>query len=137
MSGVHIIALVSAVSTLSVIVELTRRRQLRDKYALLWLLVSLIVAIFAIAPTLFNGLAHAMGVKSPPALLSILAALFLLVVCVYLSWEMGRTEDKIRLLAEEVALLRHDIEGQHPPLVSRGLPRPAEPRELERPDRGQ
>ena len=111
MSGVHIIVLVCAVATLSVIVELSRRRQLREKYAFLWLGVSVFVGIVAIAPGLFNRLAHAMGVINPPDLLTVGAALFLLVVCVHLSWELGRMEDKTRLLAEEVALLRHEMEG--------------------------
>ena len=110
MSGVHIIVLVCAVTTLSVIVELSRRRQLREKYAFLWLGVSVFVAVVAIAPGLFNRLAHAMGVINPPDLLTVGAALFLLVVCVHLSWELGRMEDKTRLLAEEVALLRHEME---------------------------
>jgi hypothetical protein len=110
MSGVHIIVLVSAIATLSVIVELSRRRQLREKYAFLWLGVSVFVAVVAIAPGLFNRLAHAMGVINPPDLLTVGAALFLLVVCVHLSWELGRMEDKTRLLAEEVALLRHEME---------------------------
>jgi hypothetical protein len=38
------------------------------------------------------------------------AALFLLMVCVYLSWEAGRLEDKTRTLAEEVAILRDELE---------------------------
>jgi len=50
------------------------------------------------------------GVKSPPNLLVVVAALFLLMVCVYLSWEAGRLEDKTRALAEEVALLRNELE---------------------------
>ena len=115
MSGVHIIVLVSAIATLSVIVELSRRRQLREKYAFLWLGVSVFVAVVAIAPGLFNRLAHAMGVINPPDLLTVGAALFLLVVCVHLSWELGRMEDKTRLLAEEVALLRHEMEGARVP----------------------
>lgn len=110
MTGVHITALVSAFVTLSVIVELVRRRHLREKYALLWLLVAVVVAVFAVAPGLFNRLAHAVGVINPPDLLTVLAALFLLVVCVYLSWEVGRLEDKARLLAQELAILRKDVE---------------------------
>ena len=115
MSGVHVIALVSALTTLTVIVELTRRRQLREKYAVLWLAVGVVVAVFAISPALFNRLAHAMGVINPPDLLTVLAALFLLVVCVHLTWELGRLEDKTRLLAEEVALLRNDLDELRAP----------------------
>lgn len=110
MSGVHIIALVSVLATLTVIVELSRRRQLREKYAVVWLGVGVVMVVFAIAPGLFNRLAHAMGVINPPDLLTVLAALFLLVVCVHMSWELGRMDDKARLLAEEVALLRNDLD---------------------------
>jgi hypothetical protein len=110
MTGVHIIALVSALVTLSVMIELSRRRHLHEKYAVLWLAVCVVIAVFAITPGLFNEIAHHVGVKSPPNLLLVLAALFLLMVCVYLSWEVGRLEDKTRVLAEEISLLRHDVE---------------------------
>jgi hypothetical protein len=110
MSGVHLIALLSAFATLIVIVELSRRRQLREKYAVMWLAVGVVVAVFAVEPALFNRLAHSVGVINPPDLLAVLASLFLLVVCVQLSWEIGRLEDKSRSLAEEVALLRKDID---------------------------
>jgi hypothetical protein len=109
-TGVHIIALVAAVVTLSVIIELSRRSQLRTKYTVVWLLVGLVIVVFAIAPGLFNSIAHGVGVKSPPNLLVVVAALFLLMVCVYLSWEAGRLEDKTRILAEEVAILRDELE---------------------------
>jgi hypothetical protein len=109
-TGVHLVALVSAVVTLVVIIELSRRRHLHPKYAALWLSVCVVLAVFAISPGLFNRLAHAMGVISPPALLTVLAALFLLMVCVYLSWEVGRLEDKTRTLAEELAILRTELE---------------------------
>ncbi len=112
MTGVHLIAIVAAVATITVIVELSRRRQLREQYALVWISVGVVMAVFAISPGLFNRMAHAMGVKNPPDLLTVMAALFLLVVCVHLSWELGRVEDKTRLLAEEVALLRNELEAR-------------------------
>jgi hypothetical protein len=121
MTGVHIIALVAAIITLSAIIELSRRRQIHEKFAVVWLAVGVVIAVFAIAPGLFNSLAHAVGVKSPPDLLVVVAALFLLVVSVYLSWEVGRMEDKARLLAEEVALLRRDLEER---TAAPGSPQP-------------
>ena len=111
MSGVHVIAIVAAVATIAVIVELSRRRQLPEKYALVWLAVGVVMAVFAAAPGWFNDLAHAMGIHDPPSLLAVAASLFLLVMCVQFSWELGRQEDRVRLLAEEIALLRHDLEA--------------------------
>jgi hypothetical protein len=119
-TGVHLVALVSAVVTLVVIIELSRRRQLHPKYAALWLSVGVVLAVFAVSPGLFNRLAHGMGVISPPALLTVLAALFLLMVCVYLSWEVGRLEDKTRTLAEELAMLRTELEDVAPASASPG-----------------
>lgn len=110
MSGVHLIAILAALATIAAIIQLSLRRQLREKYALVWLTVGVVTAVFAISPGLFNHLAHSIGVKNPPDLLTVLASLFLLVVCVQFSWELGRMEDKSRLLAEEVALLRNELE---------------------------
>lgn len=110
MAGVHLIALVAAVVTIGVMVELLRRRQLRQKYALMWVLVGVVVLVVAITPSTFNAVAHRLGVINPPDLLVVLAALFLLLVCVQFSWEVGRLEDRSRRLAEELALLRKEIE---------------------------
>src|SRR5262245_34137305 len=115
MTGVHLIAIVSAAVTLTVIVELSRRSQLRTKYMLVWLLVGVVIAVFAIAPGLSDGLANAVGVKNPPDLLLVIASLFLLMVCVYLSWEVGRLEDKSRILAEEVAILHNELDERVAP----------------------
>lgn len=114
MSGVHVIALVSALATLVVIAELTRRRSIREKYAVVWLAVSLVILFFAIFPGLFNSLAHAMGVINPPDLVAVVASMFLLVICVRLSWEIGRLEDRSRALAEEITLLRRDLDRTPP-----------------------
>ena len=94
MTGVHIIALISALVTLSLIVELSRRRHLHEKYAVMWLAVAVVIAVFAIFPGLFNSIAHGVGVKNPPDLLGVMADLFLLTVCVRFSWEIGRLEDR-------------------------------------------
>jgi hypothetical protein len=112
MTGVHIIALASALVTLSIIIELSRRRHLSEKYAVTWLAVAVAIAVFAVFPGLFNSIAHHVGVKSPPDLLAVIAVLFLLTVCVRLSWEIGRLEDHTRILAEEVAILRKDLDDR-------------------------
>jgi hypothetical protein len=110
MAGVHLIALVLAIVTITVLVELLRRRQLRQKYVLTWIVVGVVVAAIAISPGTFNRAAKAMGVINPADLLVVLAALFLLLVCVHLSWEVGRLEERSRRLAEELALVRNDVD---------------------------
>src|ERR1700755_1675863 len=92
-------------------VELLRRRQLREKYAILWLGVSIVVIALAAFPGLLDWSAHRLGVSSPPNLLLFAAVLVLLLVSVHLSWEVSRMEEETRTLAEEIGLLRMQVES--------------------------
>ncbi len=88
------------------LLRLLRRRQLRGKYTLLWMFVGVIVLALAIFPSLLDRTAHLLGIYSGPNLLFLLAIAFLLLVCAYFSWELSRLEERTRVLAEELAILR-------------------------------
>jgi hypothetical protein len=90
--------------------ELLRRGQLREKYAVLWLMEGLATAVFALFPGLLDHIARPLHVADPPNLLLFAANVVLVLVTVHLSWESSRMEDRTRALAEEVALLRQHIE---------------------------
>ena len=49
---------------------------------------------------------HALGVDYGPSAVFLGAIVFLLLVCMHLSWEVSRLEERTRTLAEELALLR-------------------------------
>ena len=93
------------VMLLGFIYELLRRRQLREKYAVLWMAVGILVIPFAFFPHLLDAIATRLGVASGVSLVLFLAVVFLLLVCVHLSWEASRLEEETRSLAEEVALI--------------------------------
>jgi hypothetical protein len=105
----HIIAGVFGVLVLGFMLELLRRRQLREKYAILWLGVSVVVIVLAAFPGVLNWSADRLGVKDPPNLLTFSAVVVLLLVAVHLSWEASRLEEETRTLAEEVGLLRMQV----------------------------
>ena len=115
MTDVEIVCLVGGIAVLLVMVELLRRRQLKEKYAVLWLGVSVAVAVLAVAPGLLDRVAGVLSVADPVNLLLFVGLLVLLSVCVHLSWECSRLEDETRSLAEEIALLRHQVERRDPP----------------------
>ena len=110
MTGTHIGAIIVAVASVVSMLELLRRRQLKEKYAVLWLGVGAGMLVLGVFPVLLNEVADVVGVKDPPNLLLFAAALLLLLVCVHLSWETSRLEEKTRTLAEELALLRQQVE---------------------------
>jgi hypothetical protein len=102
---------------LATFVELLRRRQLREKYALLWLGVLLIIIPLSLFPRLLDNLAELLGVVSGVSLVLFLGIVFLLLVAVHLSWEVSRLEEETRTLAEDLALLRAEI-GMRQPVTS-------------------
>ncbi|MGC4815712.1 DUF2304 domain-containing protein [Micromonospora sp. DT228] len=96
---------------LATIVELLRRRQLREKYGMLWLGVLVIVIPLSLFPRLLDNVAELLGVASGVSLVLFLGIIFLLLVCVHLSWEVSALEEETRTLAEDFALLRTEIEA--------------------------
>ncbi len=99
---------VIAVTLLSVffIVRLVRRHKLRTKYSLLWIAVAVALATIAVFPGLLEAVSRAAGVYYPPATFLILSVGFLFLIVVHFSWEFSRSEERIRTLAEDLALLR-------------------------------
>ena len=94
------------------LLRMLRRRQLRGKYTLLWMFVGIAVLALAVFPSLLDHTANLLGIYSGPNLLFLLAIAFLLLVCIYFSWELSRLEERSRLLAEEVAILRGEQDEQ-------------------------
>lgn len=99
-----------ALLVLTIIIALLLRRQLREKYATMWLLIGIVILILAIFPGLLIGLSTALGVAVPSNLIFALALVLLIGVALHLSWELSQAEDEIRRSAEELAILRtqHD-----------------------------
>jgi len=104
-----ILTAVTGLMLLLIIFELVRRRQLREKYAVLWGVVGVLVVPLAIFPRLLDTVSQMVGVVSGVSLVLFLGVVFLLLVCVHLSWEVSRLEEETRTLAEDLALLRTEL----------------------------
>jgi hypothetical protein len=123
----NIAAFLLALAIVGLVVEMLRRKKLREKYAALWLIVGVATLILAAFPRLLNVVAEFVGVQLPSNLLFAMSILMLLGVCLHLSWEISVVEDETRTLAEEVAILRVQVEalsapnGNEPPLPADSL----------------
>jgi hypothetical protein len=106
--------LVAAIVALSIlfILSLVRRRELRGKYAMLWVGVGLTLGVFAIVPDVLVPISDWVGISYEPATFFLAAFAFLFLVIVQFSWELSRLEERSRSLAEELALLRAEVRGE-------------------------
>ncbi|MFJ2550467.1 DUF2304 domain-containing protein [Microbacterium sp. NPDC087591] len=80
-------------------------RQLREKYAVLWLLLGIVLLALGLFPGLLTAATEAIGVQLPVNLLFATAIAVLLGVTLHLSWELSQSEAEARRLAEEVAII--------------------------------
>lgn len=94
-----------------------RTRRIREKYAAIWLLLTLAVVILGVFPELAFWLSGLLGVQTPVNLVFSIGLVVLAAVCLQLSTEVSNLEEETRTLAEEIALLRADMERAHPELA--------------------
>jgi hypothetical protein len=108
----HVFLVLGTLAAVLFILFLLRRRQLRGKYAMLWTTLGLALMVLALFPGLLTKVSEWLGIAYPPVLFLVVAIGFLIVVVIHFSWEISRLEDRSRTLAEEVALLRGDLEDR-------------------------
>lgn len=106
----YVAGIIGAVVLFIFVFEMLRRRVLQEKFAALWLLVSVGVLILAIFPSILGKISAFLGIQLPSNLLLLFASLLLLFASIQMSYEIGRGEERIRRLAEEVALLRQEVQ---------------------------
>ena len=114
MNAPIILGVIGSVLILVVLFEMLRRRHLREKYAVMWALVAVGVLVLTIFPSLLTIASDLVGVDVPANLLFFLASLVLMVLTLQHSYELGRLEDKTRTLAEELALVRMELDELRP-----------------------
>lgn len=92
------------------VIWLVRERRLREKYALLWLSTSLFVILLTVSRRFLEVAAQSVGIYYPPSLLFLVGVLFLLAVAIGQSVTLSRLSESNHCLAQEVALLRKQVE---------------------------
>jgi hypothetical protein len=115
----YIFGIVAALVTLAVVIELLRRRQLRERHAIWWLVAGTLALITGIFPFILFWAAEVLGIGLPTNLVFFVSIAILVIVCIQHSAELTRLESKTRTLAEAVALLDLRIRDLEAEKVSR------------------
>ena len=104
------VAIMTNVLFLMLIINLVRKRQLSERFALVWLVIPIFLLIFSSSRFLLEQLASLVGIYYAPAMMiPVIFGLFIL-VALYFSVKVSKAEIRIKSLAQELALLKHTIE---------------------------
>jgi hypothetical protein len=104
-SRIQLLIITVALMLLVGVIELVRRRRLLERYALLWLLSSLVLLGLSVWRGALDRIAESVGVAYPPNALFIVAFGFVLWMLLHFSVAVSRLSDQSKILAQRIALL--------------------------------
>jgi hypothetical protein len=105
-----VFALVTSLTIFVLILELVRRRRLREEYAWLWLLTAGSMIVLVAWFRLLVVITHLVGAVTPINTLLLFAVLFLFAIAVHYSVIVSRLTIQVKNLAQELALVSERVE---------------------------
>lgn len=108
----YVLPLIFVLATVLTMFVLIRRRVLKERFTVWWAVLSLGVLVFAIFPPLLPFVATILGFQTPSNFVFFAASLMFLLMSVQYSVEISRLDEKTRTLAEQLGILRTQLE-QH------------------------
>jgi hypothetical protein len=101
---------------LLLVLDLVRRRYLKERYALLWIVTGSLFLLLSIRTDLLHWIASLLGFSLPSNALFVFGFVFFLLIILGLTVIMSRLSEKNRTLTQEVVLLKKrvtDLEKSH------------------------
>ena len=113
-----VVALVVGIWMLFLIIELVRRRKLREEYSWLWLMTGSGILLLTLWFDLLKWMTHLVGAISPSSTIFLFAFLFLIFISLHFSVAISKLTDRNKELAQRYALLELEVQE----LKKRSLP---------------
>jgi hypothetical protein len=103
---IRIVVLAITIICLLLIVRQVRRRQMRASYLLMWTALTVVTIPLIAFPHGIDTVSEWLGIYYPPATIFLAATVILFLISIHFSRQLSRLEERTRILAEELALLR-------------------------------
>ena len=110
MSKIAIISALSSIGLLIFIIELTRKRKIREPYALIWIALGFLILVFSIFKDRLDFIAHLAGIYYAPSLLIILIIFFGMVLGIHFTLVISKLAENNKTLIQEIGLLKNRVE---------------------------
>jgi uncharacterized membrane protein YgdD (TMEM256/DUF423 family) len=98
-------ALIASVALLVFIVEMVRRRKLREEYSWLWIVTGAVIFVLSIWYSALLFVTHLIGAIAPVSTLFLFGILFLVLTNIYYSIKISTLTTKVKNLAQRLAIV--------------------------------
>jgi len=110
-----IFAIIASLLIVLLVVELVRRRKLREEYSWLWMLTGGIIILLVVWYDLLVSITHLIGAIVPTTTLFIFSLLFLMLINLHYSIQISKLSHQVKEMAQQLALLKGRVDGQVDP----------------------
>src|SRR3954451_13057147 len=102
---IRVLTIGGALIILLMVVELVRRRKLKEEYSVLWVVTAVLTLLVSIWFSLLTGVTDAIGAISPASTLFFFGLLFCIVLLLHFSVRISALERRLTTLVQEVGLM--------------------------------
>jgi len=94
------------------IIELVRRRKLREEYSFIWLLTGFVFVLLALDSDILLYVTQFLEITVPVNTLFFFALIFIMLLCLYFSLRISALTTQVKNLAQQLALLQAHKESE-------------------------
>lgn len=115
MTRVTAVSVLFSLAILVYVLEMVRRRRLREEYSILWIFGGLVILVLSIRQDWLNRVSRLLGIAYPPSFLFLVGILFMLFILVHFSIAVSKLYQMNKRTAQELALLKKALEEGRSP----------------------
>ena len=105
----RVFVILAGIAILLFILNLVRKKKIREQYSLLWIVASLVLVLSAAFSPFVDRLAHLVGIYYPPAFLFLIAILMILVLQFHFSTVISNLREQNKALIQDVGILESEL----------------------------
>jgi hypothetical protein len=112
--AIRLFILIVGLGLFILVFELVRKKKLREELSIVWLVVSIIVALGSVLDKIIDPVAKMLKIHYPPVFAFMLVILILIISQLYFSIVTSDLKDKVKKLTQQIALLEFEINKTKP-----------------------
>lgn len=113
MQVIQILSIIGSLIFLTTIVELIRKKLLKEAYAIIWLIFGGLFLFFSCWRKALDYISLYIGIFYPPALLFLLLIIAIILVLIQFSVVISKQNDQIKKLTQEITLLKQQKDEEN------------------------
>jgi len=105
-----IVAVVLAVAIFAFILNMVRRKKLKEEYSVLWVMLSALLVVLAAWSELLVRFTRLVGAQSSNSLIFFFGFVFVLLLLLSFTVRLSKTAEENKEMAQRIALLQNEID---------------------------